>query len=160
MNPNAAQSAGGGTNPFLQILAQMQQGQSGGIGGSRGNPMGAGGMPSAGGQPAVQGGMPGGTPTPGGQPAGGIPGQQQPGGGTKLLISALQNLHSFANQAVDPQEAQLIRQILVLLSSLIQKDQARQLQGGGGTAPQGIQPPMGQGAGGGVQAQPAGIMGR
>jgi len=92
MNPNSAQSAGGGQNPFLQILSQMQQGQSGGIGGSRG-PVGGGGMPSAGGQPAVQGGTPGGAPMPqpgmpGGQ--GSIAGQNQPGtNATKMLITAL-----------------------------------------------------------------------
>lgn len=138
-----------GSNPYMAILSQLQGGQSAGLpGGPTGAP-GGGGMPPAGGAPAMQGGMPSGAP--GGMPQGapgqlGMGGQQAPGAqSTKMLLGALQSLHQFALQAVDPQEVQLIRQIIVLLSSLIQKDQARQLQGGqpGGSMPQ----PMGQAGG-------------
>jgi len=75
-------------------------------------------------------------------------------------------LHTFALQAIDPQESALVRQIIVLLSALIQKDQQRSLQGGGqpgiGGSPTGGIPvaPSPMGAGGGPQAQPAGMMGR
>jgi len=116
MNPN---------NPYLQVLSQMQQGQSANVGGPTG-PATLGRMAPQG-APAMQGGMPGGAAL-GGTPA--VPGRGQTAP-TKFLLSALQALHLFSQQVTDPQEAQIIRSIIVLLSGLIQRDQQRQQQTGG-----------------------------
>jgi hypothetical protein len=56
----------------------------------------------------------------------------QPGvnpGTSKPLLSALSSLHQFITAATDPSEIALVRSIIVLLTQLIQRDQASQAQG-------------------------------
>ncbi len=65
-------------------------------------------------------------------PAG--PGDQP--GNTKMLMSAIQALHQFTQAGTDPQEIAVVRSMIVILSQLIQRDQAMQAQGGQGGQPQ------------------------
>ncbi|MCK9371237.1 hypothetical protein M0R04_15095 [Candidatus Dojkabacteria bacterium] len=73
-----------------------------------------------------------------GTPAGMEENQLQQGvntGTTKPLLSALQGLHAYIAESQDPQEIRIARNIIALLSQLIQRDQSQQearLPKGGG----------------------------
>lgn len=62
-----------------------------------------------------------------GQPGAGAP----QAGTTKILLSAVQALHGFTQQATDQQEVAVVRSMIVILNQLIQRDQMAQAQGGG-----------------------------
>lgn len=127
-NPQSFQSTP--NNPFLQLLSKLQ---SQGTQQAPGNNPGMQAMlqrvtQPAGASPAPQTSPPGGAPVgadQGTQPTGiedaAIPGSNP--GTTKQLLQAANALHGAITQMSDPQEIQMIRSILMLLSNLIQRDQ-------------------------------------
>lgn len=129
--PNAPQ------NPFLQMLAHLQS-QGGQQSPGQNQPMLQAMMQKSSNPP---GAMPGGAPV-GGPSAQGIPGAQQPDiqdaalpgqnpGSSKQLIAAMNLLHQAITSLDDPQEIQMLRSIIVLLTRLINADQEKQNQNTG-----------------------------
>jgi hypothetical protein len=50
------------------------------------------------------------------------------GDSTRPLLGAISQLHQFIAMSTDPQEIQMIRQVVSMLTNLIQKDQQRSSQ--------------------------------
>lgn len=135
-------------NPF-QFLINGQQPRGGMPPMPQGGPQG--GQPSG---PAIMGGQPATPPTPDAMQPG------KTGDYTKPLLMAISALHSYMAAITDPQEIDLVRKVVSLLTNLIQRDQQRssaQMQeqmkqtSQSGQPQPGQQPQMGMQMGGGGQ---------
>lgn len=173
MNPNQQGPQGAaGANPYMALLSQLKGGGAGGAQGG-GNPNSA--LEQALSQAGGQGGaespnqnqaQPGALPSGGGNPGAGasagadIPDATVEGqnpGTSKMLMSALQQLHAFITAASDPNEIAIVRSIIILLNQLIQRDQVNQGQKTTQMQAAAQAPQPGQGAPGGPpQGAPAG----
>jgi hypothetical protein len=147
MNPQSQGQPGQGENPFMKLLAQLQQG--GGQqapGQQQPDPQSA--LVQA--QQAAQGGAQGagGAGQPDVEDAT-IPGENP--GVTKNLLGAMSQLHGAITTMTDPQEIQMLRNIIVMLNQLIVRDQETQ---NGKTGTMTGQQPGDSNFGGGDQGQP------
>lgn len=148
MGPSHPQDFNPDQNPFEAILAGMggAQGQA-----PQGMPAGMPqGMPPMGpgeGSPAGMPQLPQGGPQMPGQPP--MPGQD-PKGGTKFLISALQNLHQYLGAAQDEVDVAAVRGLIQIMTRLISRDQENMMKNS--QPPMGGTPPM---PGGAPQGMPA-----
>lgn len=112
---------GGDQNPFANILAQLQGGGQGG------------GMPDPGAMMATKSATSQGPKIgPDGKPLPDVTQRGQNPGTSKFVISAMQAMQGALAEATDPQEIQMLRQILQTLVKIVDMDQKRQ---GGGSAP-------------------------
>jgi hypothetical protein len=106
---------GGDENPFASILQQLQ----GGGGGMP--PMDAGPMMAT--QPAAPQGPKIG---PDGKPLPDVTQRGQNPGTSKFVVQAMQAMQGALAEATDPQEIQMLRQILSMLVKVVDEDQKRQ----------------------------------
>lgn len=146
MNPQSAGPAGQpgqGENPFMKLLASLKQGGQQAPGQQQPDPQSA--LVQA--QQAAQGGgAPGGADAPEDATN---PGENP--GVTKNLLGAMGQLHGAITIMTDPQEISMLRNIIVMLNQLIQKDQ--EVQNGKTGSMTGQQPGQSN-FGGGDQGQP------
>lgn len=112
-------------NPFEDLISAGAAGQQSPMAGMMAQMGGA-----SGGQPSPQGGMPQ-TPKVGPdgmpmQPDALMPGKT--GDNSRPLLGAISQLHQFIAGSTDPQEIAMIRQMVSMLTSLVQRDQSRSTQ--------------------------------
>ena len=116
---------GGDENPFAKILEQFQGGQGGGTPGMDAGPM----MATNPAQPPAPKIGPDGKPLPDVTQRGQNPGT------SKFVIQAMNSMQGALAEATDPQEIQMLRQILTLLVKVVDMDQNKQGAGATGANP-------------------------
>jgi hypothetical protein len=125
---NDEQMQGGG-NPFEEILKQFQGGKGGVT-----PTMDAGPMMAT--QPAPAGPKIG----PDGKPLPDVTQRGQNPGTSKFVIQAMQAMQGAMAEATDPEEIQMLRQILQLLVKIVDMDQSKQGAGQPSPAMMGMNP--------------------
>lgn len=114
---------GGEQNPFASILSQLQGGgMGGGLMADAGPMMAA--KPATPSAPKIG---------PDGKPLPDVTQRGQNPGTSKFVIQAMSAMQGALAEATDPQEIQMLRQVLALLVKVVDEDQKRQGTGQGMT---------------------------
>lgn len=124
MDPKLQEALQSGQNPFASMIDELKNRQPNNPGQQPANPVaGAAALTKQAGGPSAVGGAAA-QPDLSQDPT-------QPGsnpGTSKPLLQALNALHQFITTASDPSEIALVRSIIVLVTQLVQRDQASQAQ--------------------------------
>lgn len=125
MNDQMPEMPGGGENPFEAILQQFQGGKGGG------------GMPTMDAGPMMATNPAPSAPKvgPDGKPLPDVTQRGQNPGTSKFVIQAMSAMQGALAEATDPQEIQMLRQILTLLVKVVDMDQSKQGAGMTGANP-------------------------